>query len=84
MLDEEGGGGGGGEGEEEKGEGEEDDSNNNKNNKYFPFTRPLNSIEVDYKESRYQEITPINTVRRKARKKGEQVNIEPNLIRSEI
>jgi len=55
--------------EDEEEEEEEADDDNNNNNKYFPFTRRLNSITVDYKENRSQEITPINRVKRKAREK---------------
>jgi len=32
---------------------DDDDDNNNDNNKYFLFTRQINSIAADYKDSRY-------------------------------
>jgi len=53
-------------------DGDDDDDDDDKNNKYFLFTRRLNSIAVDYKQGRYQKITPMNTVKIKARKRGKE------------
>ena len=62
----------------------DDNINNNKNNKYFPFTYQLNSIAVDYKESRSQGITSIKSEEKSEGKKEKKENIQPNLIRGEI